>query len=145
MPPRDLIHNAVRQALEKAGWNITADPFTFSYKRIQVHADLEAERIVEAEQDGRRIVVEIKSFVGLSAVNDFENALGQYEFYRHLLTLSKSPQRLYMAVSESTYQVLLAKEGFGDVIELSEMALFTVNLTTKEIIRWIEPKNTAPW
>ncbi len=142
MPQRDLIHDAVREALEKDGWNITADPYTFNYKRIQVHADLEAERVVEAEQDGRRIIVEIKSFIGLSAVNDFENALGQYEFYRHLLTLNKSTHCLYMAVSDAAYQVLLAREGFSEVIGLSGMAMLAVNLDTKEIARWIEPKTT---
>ena len=91
---KDKIHRAVRKALEKDDWTITADPFSFRYKRIQVHADLEAERIFEAESEGRKIAVEIKSFLGASAIDDFEDALGQYEFYRYMLLLRKMPHRL---------------------------------------------------
>ena len=32
MPARDTYHNAVKQALIKDGWTITADPYTVEYE-----------------------------------------------------------------------------------------------------------------
>ena len=40
--------------------------------------DLAAERPIAAEKAGSKIIVEIKSFVGYSVMQDFEKALGQY-------------------------------------------------------------------
>ncbi|MCB0593863.1 MAG: hypothetical protein H6557_12555 [Lewinellaceae bacterium] len=33
MPARDLIHEAVKRALEKDGWNVTDDPLVIFVKR----------------------------------------------------------------------------------------------------------------
>ena len=41
---RDKIYAAVRRALEKAGWTISADPFYFPLDGTTVEIDLEAEK-----------------------------------------------------------------------------------------------------
>jgi XisH protein len=48
-------------------------------KRLSI--DLGAERLIAAENQSFKIVVEVKSFVGQSDVKDLEQALGQYILY----------------------------------------------------------------
>ena len=40
MPQRDRIHNIVKQALIKDGWNITDDPYVIEYGNRFLYADL---------------------------------------------------------------------------------------------------------
>lgn len=80
MPARDLIHDAVRTALENDEWTITDDPLSFEYRDVQVFIDLGAERVLGAERNGEKIAVEIKSFVGQSIIHDFEGASRAVQF-----------------------------------------------------------------
>ena len=81
MPAKDLYHEAVKNALIKDGWVILADPYKIKYKDAELFADLAIEKPIAAEQqNGRRIIVEIKSFLSPSPMRDFEVALGQ-RFY----------------------------------------------------------------
>ncbi len=81
MAKRDIYHDTVKRALENDGWTITHDPFTLRFGRKRLYADLGAERLIQAEKEQQKIVVEIKSFVGLSDMHDLEQALGQYILY----------------------------------------------------------------
>ena len=47
---RDLFHNNVRQALVKAGWNITDDPLRVPIDGSYLEIDLAAEMIIGAER-----------------------------------------------------------------------------------------------
>ena len=69
MAKRDVCHNQVKHALEKDQWTITHDPFTLQRRRKNLYADLGAERLISAEKDHKKIVVEIKSFLGKSDVS----------------------------------------------------------------------------
>ena len=71
MPATDFIHDAVKQALIKDGWTITDDPFTITYEDATLYADLAAERALAAVRADRRIVVEIKTFLGPSLYYDW--------------------------------------------------------------------------
>ena len=88
MPAKDFYHEAVKNALIKDGWVILADPYRIKYKDAELFADLAVERPLAAEQNGRKIVVEIKSFLSPSPMRDFELALGQYILYRNLINLT---------------------------------------------------------
>jgi hypothetical protein len=47
-----------------------------------------------AERDHEQIIVEVKSFLGVSRIRDFESAIGQYVLYR--LYLSQIlPERVF--------------------------------------------------
>jgi len=48
MPAKDKIHNAVKNALIKEGWTITADPYTIQYEGLILFADMSAERPITA-------------------------------------------------------------------------------------------------
>ncbi len=85
MARRDIYHDVVRQALQKAGWTITHDPYLLKLGGKRLEIDLGAECLISAEKSKREIVVEIKSFVGRSDVRDLEQALGQYTLYHQIL------------------------------------------------------------
>lgn len=85
MSAKDIYHNVVKTALEKDGWNITADPLIMKFGEVDLFIDLGAEKVISAEKNGEKIAVEIKSFAGTSLVSEFHSALGQFItrlFYR---------------------------------------------------------------
>jgi hypothetical protein len=75
---KDLIHDAVKNALIKDDWTITHDPYPIQYEEVKLSADLGAERTLAAERGNEKIVIEIKSFVSRSPIQDLKLALGQY-------------------------------------------------------------------
>src|SRR5262245_43532532 len=102
MPARNIHHAAVVRALTVDGWRITHDPYPLSFGGKDLFVDLGAEEAtLAAEKEGRRIAVEIQSFLGRSPVRSLEEAVGQYEIYRLLLAATESGRPLYMAISVS--------------------------------------------
>ena len=85
MAARDKIHYQVKNALIKDGWIITHDPYTIEFEGEFLYADLAAERVIAAERDSEKIVVECKSFRGESVIQDFKVAIGQYIIYLPIL------------------------------------------------------------
>jgi len=57
MSKLDKIHDAVKNALIKDGWAITADPFRIEFEEYRLYADLAAERPIAAERGGEKIDV----------------------------------------------------------------------------------------
>jgi hypothetical protein len=66
---------------------ITHDPLTLRVGAKDLFVDIGAERFLGAEQGGRRIAVEVKSFVGGSEVRELEVALGLFVLYGDALAL----------------------------------------------------------
>lgn len=58
---KDAIHNAVKNALIKDGWIITADPYRIKTDDVQVYADLAADRLIAAERAGKRSLLRSKA------------------------------------------------------------------------------------
>ena len=137
MPRADSIHSAVKNALIKDGWTITADPYVIEYEEIKVFADLAADRLLAVERGDQRIVVEIKSFVGRSPIHDLEVALGQYALYLGLLEVTDSERKLYLAISEDVYDDLFRQGAFQLILRRYQVPLIVVNVRTEEIIAWI--------
>lgn len=123
MPARGLYHDTVKHALIKDDWAITHDPYTLTFGQKSVFVDLGAERILAAEKGGDKIAVEIKSFQGLSDPHDLEAAIGQYVFYRSLLTRYEPGRRLFLAVPESVFVTTLEEPIARPVIEDLAVAL----------------------
>ena len=137
MPAKDLYHDTVKAALIKDGWLIVADPYRIQYKDIDLYADLAAERPIAAERQGRKIVVEIKSFVGRSPMTDFHNAVGQYAVYRSLIQATEPDYQLYLAIDDITYENFFKLEGIAFIIEVSQISLLVVDIEQQEIVQWI--------
>jgi hypothetical protein len=67
---KDIYHDTVRIALEKDGWTITDDPLTLWIGKRDLFVDLGAEKLIAAEREGKKIAVEIKSFISKSPIKD---------------------------------------------------------------------------
>jgi hypothetical protein len=132
----DAIHQAVKNALVKDGWTITADPYTIRYEEVILFADLAAERPIAAERAGRKIVVEVKSFLSPSPIHDLKNALGQYSLYLGFLELTEPDRKLYLAINETIYAGLFTQKAIQVIVRRYQLPLLVVNIVTEEIVTW---------
>ncbi len=134
----DNIHDAVKEALVKGGWTITAEHYRIKYEDLDLYADLAAQRkLFAAERGPQKIVVEAKSFLGRSPVQDLKNALGQYGLYRILLQEIEPDRKLYLAIAESTYRRFFKRKGVQFIVEHERLPLIVVNINKEEIVSWI--------
>ena len=108
---KDAIHESVKNAPIQDGWTITADPYRLIYQEFRLFADLAAERPFAAEREGKRIIVEVKTFAGLSFIKELEQALGQYKIYLDIISELQLEYELYLAVSDRIYDALFEREG----------------------------------
>ena len=136
MPAKDTYHNAVKSALVKDGWTITADPYKILYEDAELYADLAAERPVAAERNGQKIVVEIKSFIGRSLMYDFHSALGQYIVYRQLIELTEPDYKLYLAIDDLTYNNFFQRKSILTVVEANNLLIVVLDLEKEIIVQW---------
>ncbi len=143
MPAKDAIHDIVKTALIKDGWKITHDPYTIQYDNTRVYADLGAEKAIAAEKDKRKIVVEIKSFLGLPIMDDLENALDKFVLYRSILRVIEPARQVYLAVSDETFANVLGTAS-GQIV-MRDLALQTVlvDMDKVEVTEWIEQTSTS--
>ncbi|MFN9609474.1 MAG: XisH family protein [Pseudanabaena sp.] len=140
MPARDSIHDAVKEAVIKDGWEVTDDPYVISYGDRFLFVDLAASGFIGVRQGNKQIAIEIKQFRGQSQVVDLEQVIGQYSLYRILLNQIDPERDLYLAISEATYGDIFDEPiGKLEIAEI-QLKLVIVNLSTKEITQWI-PSN----
>lgn len=137
MPAKDLYHNAVKNALIKDGWTITADPYFIKYEDAELYADLAAEKVIAAERQGQKIVVEIKSFIGRSQMYDFHSALGQYIVYRNLLHLTQSEFVLYLAIDNQVYRDFFQRLSIRAIVRENNLLMVVFDPKTEKILQWI--------
>jgi len=134
---RDIYHNTVRLALEKDGWTITHDPFPLQIGKKRLSADLGAERLISAEKELQKIVVEVKSFVGQSDVKDLQQALGQYVLYHQILNEMEIKRVLYLAVSLPTFNSVFSIE-LGQILLKNQIVrLIVFDDESEVIVQWI--------
>lgn len=77
MPAKDVYHTTVKQALLKDGWQILKEDYALEYGGDNLYADIAAEKSLVAQRLNQKILVEVKSFLGRSFINDLELAVGQ--------------------------------------------------------------------
>lgn len=133
---KDLFHQAVKTALIKEGWNITDDPLTIRIDRIKLEVDLGAEKVFAAEKNGRKIAVEVKSFINPSTINDFHTALGQFLNYRLGLQMTESSRTLYLAVPIDVFKTFFQERFSLSAIKQYDLKLIAYDPNLEEIIEW---------
>ena len=136
MPAKDIYHDAVKNALIKDGWTITADPYPIKYEEVKLFADLAGEKTISASRKGEEIVIEIKSFLSLSPMRDLETALGQYLIYRALLSIDHPDYQLYLAIGKKIYEGFFQKIAIKFIVETYQIALLIVDFDKEEIVQW---------
>jgi len=137
MPRRDVYHDVVRRALIADGWTITHDPLILSYGGRDLFVDLGADAPLGAEREGRKIAVEIKSFVSPSDMHDLEVALGQYALYRTLLGRTEADRVLYLAVPNRVYLSLFSEPLGQLVIQEQRLHLLVFDDEKAKVEKWI--------
>jgi hypothetical protein len=136
---KDIYHEAVKNALIKDGWKITADPYPLEYEDVELYPDLAVEKLISETQKQRKIIIEIKSFISLSLIKDFELALGQYIFYRDLIQLAQDEyQEIYLAIKDEIYDTFFQRKSIKAVVKLHQIALLIINTEKEEIVEWID-------
>ena len=138
MPRKDTYHAIVRQALEDEGWVITHDPYPLKFGEEDLYVDLGAEAPIGAEKEGRKIAVEIKSFLGKSPMTDLERALGQFTLYRFLIQRKEPERTLFLCVSADTYEAVFNTADARDLVAATMIRLLLFDAEGENIVRWIE-------
>jgi XisH protein len=137
MAAKDRFHEVVKTALVKEGWTITHDPLTLRVDAItDLHIDLGAEMLIAAEKESEKIAIEIKSFLGQSAINDFHGAMGQFVNYRYALMDLEPERKLYLAISLTTYEGVFTRRFIQSVIERAEVSLVIYDAAKEVIVKW---------
>ncbi|NER49714.1 MAG: fatty-acid oxidation protein subunit alpha [Symploca sp. SIO1A3] len=136
MAAYDIYHQHVRTALEKDGWIITHDPFTFKVGVRQLLIDLGAEKLIAAQKDKQRIAVEIKSFLASSPLSEFHTALGQFLNYRSALKRFEPQRVLYLAVPIDIYLTFFAEELTQMSIQDYNIKIVVFNAAEEVIVEW---------
>lgn len=134
MPARDVIHYAVRNALEKDGWTITEDPFVIVYKEVTLFADLGAEHPLGARRGNEKIVVEAKSFSGPSTMRDLECTLGQFLIYRTYLNMTHPGIEVLLAVSRTVFEAVFQMEAVDLIVQEFQIKLLVVDVDREEFV-----------
>lgn len=135
---RDFFHDAVVRALEKEGWVITDDPFSFEVGEVDFMIDLGAERVIAAEKDNEKIAVEIKSFIRQSPVSDFHVAIGQYENYLLALEEYDPSRKLFLAVPDTVFNGFFQRPFIQKVLNKKNILLILYAPDLQQIIKWIK-------
>jgi|GEM_PF-126416 len=135
---RCMYHDAVRNALIKDGWTITDDPLILSIGKKDLFVDLGAEKLIAAQKDHQRIAVEIKSFIGLSRVNDLEKALGQYVLYGEIILDQQENRVLYLAIKQSAYEDIFEQPIGQLLLRRNIVKLLVFNEIEEVILEWIQ-------
>jgi hypothetical protein len=139
MPAKDIFHEPFVHALVKEGWTITHDPLIIPFGKRELLVDIGAERLVAAERDGKRIAVEIKSFISKSAVQDLKEALGQFVLYTDALDDSPADadRVLFLAIRQETYNDVFDDDAGQKLIRRGRIRLIVFDSVREEIRKWI--------
>lgn len=136
MAAKDLFHDAVKSALLKEQWTITADPFKIKIDGVKLEIDLAAEKVIAAEKEGRQIAVEIKSFLKTSAITDFHAALGQFLNYRLALQMTEHHRVLYLAVPFETFGSFFQERFVQEAVKFYQLKLIVYDPKEEVLIEW---------
>ena len=137
MPRKDIYHQIVVDALIADGWTITADPLLLAYGGRDLYVDLGAEHTIGAEKGGRKIGVEIKSFVGASDVHELEVALGQYALYRDILSEVEPDRLLYLAIPIRIEEGIFSDPLGQLVVRKQQLRLIIFDEAQPRIMKWM--------
>ena len=92
--------------------------------------------MVAAEKAGKRIAVEVKSFLGASQMHDLEVALGQFLLYRSILEEQEPDRLLFLAIPDEPAAIL--DEPVGQLLIAKHLIQAVVfDPQKEEILRWI--------
>jgi len=137
MPAKDVYHDTVKRALIKDGWKITAENLHLPWGGRDTYVDIAAEKIFIAEKEGRKIAVEVKSFIGKSDVSELEKAVGQFIIYRLAMRKKEPLRELFLAVESGIYENFFINADVLELIETEDLKIVVFDELKEVIVRWI--------
>jgi XisH protein len=137
MPAKDIFHEQLKKALIKDKWVITHDPLFVKWGAKDLYIDLGAEQFLGAEKLGKKIAVEVKSFIGLSEVEDLKNAVGQFILYHDILNEVEPERELYLAIRDVTFAAIFEEPLGRILLENKRVRLIVFNANMEVIEQWI--------
>lgn len=136
---RDKFHDIVKEALIKEGWIITHDPYPLhSRKEGGLSTDIGAEKIILAENNLKRIAVEVKSFIHISILHEFLKASGQYLSYSKIINKNDPERVLYVAMPTFIYYRIIQYDWAVEVMADLKMKVILYNTEKIIIEAWKE-------
>lgn len=138
MPQKDSYHDSVKNALEKDGWLVTHDPLTIRLEDVNFYVDLAAEKTVKNNGETSKVAIEIKVFGGLSFLNEFEKAVGQYLIYKQFLTDLFPERVLFLPVPLNVFEESFSLPSIKAVVARQEIKILVFDPEREEIVRWTE-------
>ncbi|MBX7170876.1 MAG: hypothetical protein K1X72_07960 [Pyrinomonadaceae bacterium] len=137
MPAKDIYHDTVKRALIKDGWTITKENMSFPWGGTQTYVDILAEEVFVAEKEGRKIAVEVKSFIGKSNLSELEKALGQFIIYRFAMRKKEPDRQLFLAVEKEIYNEFFLNADVLELVESEDLRILIFDKVKEVIVRWI--------
>jgi hypothetical protein len=134
---RAKYHELVKTALIKEGWHITADPLRVRAGNRKVQVDLGAERIITAERGSEKIAVEVKSFIGVSTLHDFYEALGQFNFYQYAVGKVMPDRELLLAIPDDVYNDFFREDFIKGLLVRHQVKLIIYQVEQSPGLQWI--------
>ncbi|MCL1467626.1 XisH family protein [Argonema galeatum] len=123
--------------MEKDGWTITNEPlFLKPSQEVTMKVDLAAEKLLSAQKGNQKIAVEVKSFVGLSAISEFHTAVGQFLNYQVALEKMQPERILYLAIPTDIYQEFFTDSFVQEVVNRYQIKLLVFHVQKQEIALW---------
>jgi hypothetical protein len=138
MAKQDALHSAVKHALEKDGWIVTNEPLTLRLEDVKFYVDIAAEKETTQNSVVEKVAIEVKVFGGLSFLNEFEKAVGQYTIYRQFLIDLFPSRQLFLAVPLKVYENSFSLPSIKAVVSKQEIKLLVFNSEREEIVQWIK-------
>lgn len=135
---KDLYHDQVKRALIKEGWEITDDPYLLESGKIKYQVDLGAERLLVARKGIEKILVEVKSFVGPSDINEFHRAVGQYVDYLVVLEDVEPDRVLFLAIPNFAWNNFCQEKAIQKSLEFINANIIVYNPITEIVEKWIK-------
>ncbi len=137
MPAKDIYHDTVKRALIKDSWKITAENLHLPWGGRDTFVDIAAEQVFVAEKEGRKIAVEVKSFIGKSDVTELEKAIGQFIIYRLALRKKEPERQLFLAVELGIYNDFFVNPDVLELIETEGLRVVVFDELKEVLVRWI--------
>ena len=134
MPAFDSCHPQILRALQKDGWQISADQFLIRIdRRHRVYIDIEAHH----SRNQSIMVVEVKCFQDVETeTTDLYTAIGQYLVYQSLLQERGIEIPLYLAIPEHAYNGVFKRMALP-ILTQNHVRMMIVDLEQEVIQQWL--------
>jgi hypothetical protein len=94
--------------------------------------------VIAAERENEKIAVEIKSFIGVSDLDQFEDALGQFIVYLFALKKIEEDRTLYLGVPREFYENFFSDPFFVELCEAYNVRIVVYDEVKSLIQKWIK-------